>query len=97
MYAEVNLTLSRRGGVLAVPVLAVDRDGDNSGKVMVVGAGNRLENREVALGIETDHLVEVRSGLRQGDQVVLSGRSMLQPGQEVRPRQTSLSASPEVH
>ena len=103
MYAEVNLTLDLHHGVLAIPVLAVDLDPETSsgndsstpatGKVMVVTPNNRVEIRKVELGLETANRVEVRSGLNEGDMVVLSGRSGLQPGQEVRPKVTTLSAS----
>ena len=91
MYAEVNLTLDRRAGVLAIPVMAVDRSNSDSepgaaqtGQVSIVTPNNRVEKRKVTLGIESSNNVEIRSGLNEGDSVVLSGRSALQPGQEVR-------------
>jgi RND family efflux transporter MFP subunit len=92
MYAEVNLTLDRRTKALAVPVIAVDMDATNrTGQVMVVTATNHVEKRQVTLGLETANLVEVLSGLNEGDAVVLSGRSSLQAGQEVRPKATALA------
>jgi RND family efflux transporter MFP subunit len=98
MYAEVNLTLDRRNKVLAIPVIAVDLDNASSpaaqtGQVMVVTANNRVERRRVTLGIETANHVEVRSGLNEGDSVVLSGRAGLQAGQEVRPKVAAMAAS----
>src|SRR5450432_2185302 len=103
MYAEVNLTLDRRHAVLAIPVMAIDPDGGGSaqsgsrgqatGKVMIVTHNNRVETRTVSLGIETANQVEIRSGLNEGDTVVLSGRSGLQPGQEVLPKVTTMAAS----
>ena len=45
------------------------------------------------MGLETPDKIEVRSGLNEGDMVVLSGRTGLQPGQEVRPKATSLAAA----
>ncbi|HEY1496299.1 MAG TPA: efflux RND transporter periplasmic adaptor subunit [Candidatus Solibacter sp.] len=99
MYAEVNLTLDRRNKVLAIPVMAVDIDssaegqGALSGQVMIVTPNNRVEKRKVMLGLETSTTVEVRSGLNEGDSVVLSGRAALQPGQEVRPKVTTLAAN----
>jgi RND family efflux transporter MFP subunit len=93
MYAEVNLTLNRRRAALTVPVLAVDRDSETFGKVMVVMAGNRVEPRKIGLGIETAQNVEVKSGLNEGDLVVLTGRSALKAGDEVRPKVTEMSAS----
>ena len=98
MYAEVNLTLDRRDKVLAVPVMAVDRDNSDSepgaaqtGEVLIVTPNNRVEKRKVTLGIESSNNVEIRSGLNEGDSVVLTGRSTLQPGQEVRPKVTAMS------
>ncbi len=101
MYAEVNLTLEHHRAVLSVPVLAVDIDSDSgrnsgnasTGKVLVVTMNNRVEVRAIQLGIETSDKIEVRSGLNAGDAVVLSGRSGLQPGQEVRPKATTMMAS----
>lgn len=98
MYAEVNLTLDRRNQVLAIPVMAVDRDNSDSqpgspqtGQVLIVTPNNRVEKRKVTLGIESSNNVEVRSGLNEGDSVVLSGRSALQPGQEVRSKVTEMA------
>ncbi len=94
MYAEVHLTLDRRNKVLTVPVLAVD-SGDDPSKVQVVviTPGNRVEIRKVQLGLETPTKVEVKAGLNEGDMVVIGNRSGLQPGQEVRPKLTVMSAS----
>lgn len=100
MYAEVNLTLDHHAAALALPVMAVDLDEDSSsgsgsvgsGKVMVVTPNNRVEIRKIQVGLETPDKIEIRSGLNEGDVVVLSGRSGLQAGQEVRPRATRLAA-----
>jgi RND family efflux transporter MFP subunit len=92
MYAEVNLTLSERKAVLAVPITAVDSEGA-TGQVMVVTPNQRVEVRKIGLGLETADKVEVRSGLNEGDLVVIGGRSSLQPGEEVRPKVVTMSAS----
>ncbi len=91
MYAEVNLTLERRNAVLVIPIIAVDRDGDASGRVMVV-TNNLVESRRVTLGLDGAQNVEVRSGLNAAARAVLSGRSTVHPGEEVRPKITSLRA-----
>jgi RND family efflux transporter MFP subunit len=102
MYAEVNLALAQRKNVLAVPVAAVDMtssdDSDTpgptraaeSGTVMVVTPENRIEIRKVTLGMETANRVEIRSGLKLGDLVVIGNRGGLQPGQQVHPRITTI-------
>jgi len=99
MYAEVNLTLSRHTDVLAVPVTAVDVDGEGdaatkTGRVMVVTHNNRVEARKIDLGMETASEIEVLSGLNEGDMVVIGSRTGLQPGAEVKPKLTTLAASP---
>ena len=94
MYAEVDLTLDRRNAVLAIPVTAVDVDSAAAtGRVMVITPNNRVEVRTISLGIETASKVEVRSGLNEGDLVVIAGRSSLQPGEEVRPKVTTMVAA----
>ncbi|MGD1147587.1 MAG: efflux RND transporter periplasmic adaptor subunit [Thermoanaerobaculaceae bacterium] len=106
MYAEVRLNLDRREKVLAIPVTAVDLAGGEasqqpkggasgrSGQVMVVAADNRVEVRIVSLGLETADKVEVLSGLKEGDLVVISGRSSLQADQEVQPKVTVVGGAP---
>ncbi|MEP6716146.1 MAG: efflux RND transporter periplasmic adaptor subunit [Terriglobia bacterium] len=91
MYAEVDLTLQHANAVLAVPTTAVDHD-DTSTRVMVVTPGGTLEPRTVAVGLETADRVEVKSGLADGDLVVIGSRSGLQAGQRVRPKLTLVSA-----
>jgi RND family efflux transporter MFP subunit len=93
MYAEVNLTLARRDAVIAVPVMAIDEDAAGGGSVMVITPNNRVEVRKVALGLETANRVEIRSGLNDGDMVVLTGRASLKAGQEVRPKVTAMAAA----
>jgi len=104
MYAEVDLSLAQRNAVLAVPVTAVDLDDEAAqpaggtkalaqGRVMVVTPNNRVEIRRIELGLETANNVEVRSGLNEGDMVVIGGRAALQAGQEVRPKVTAMAAA----
>jgi RND family efflux transporter MFP subunit len=103
MYAEVDLRLERHNAVLAIPVTAVDLDAAPSGQgsaghmmagqVMVITPNGRVEVRKIEVGLETANSVEVRSGLNEGDMVVLSGRSGLQAGEEVRPKVTTMLAT----
>jgi RND family efflux transporter MFP subunit len=94
MYAEVHLTLDRRNRVLTIPVAAIDLGGDaSSAQVAVITSDNRVELRKVQLGLETANKVEVKSGLKEGDMVVIGNRSGLRPGEEVRPKLTTMSPS----
>ncbi len=97
MYAEVKLTLQNRSAVLSVPIAAVDRPeeqspGKNTGKVVVVTANNRLEFRNIELGLESATMVEVLAGLNDGDLVVTGTRAGLQAGQEVKPKVVDMNA-----
>jgi RND family efflux transporter MFP subunit len=85
MYAEVSLRLDERPGALAVPLDAVDRSGPQP-RVYVLDAGSAVRVIAVTTGLETDQLVEVRSGLREGEMVVVGRRGGLKEGQKVQPR-----------
>jgi RND family efflux transporter MFP subunit len=94
MYAEVDLSLDSRRGVLVVPVPAVDVGSDeSSGQVAVVTPDSHIEIRKVQLGLQTSTRVEIRSGLKEGELVVIGTRSGLQAGQEVKPKITAMAAS----
>jgi len=90
MYAEVNLTMERRDKALTIPLAAAGQS-----KVMIVTADNKVRLRDVELGIETANFVEVRSGLQEGDLVVIGNTGGLQAGQQVRPKLTAMTASKE--
>lgn len=85
MYAEAILSLKDRDNVLAIPLQAVNRTGDRT-SVYIVNQQNKIEERPVKLGLETSNYVEVISGLRENDLVVISDRSGFEPGQLVQPR-----------
>jgi RND family efflux transporter MFP subunit len=90
MYAEANLTLDHRERALAIPLMAVSMRGDKS-SVYVVNASNKIEEREVKLGIQTANRTEVIAGLHDGDLVVVGNRSQVQEGLQVTPKQIEMA------
>jgi RND family efflux transporter MFP subunit len=82
-YAEADLTLEQKTGVPAIPLQAVNHEGDKT-TVYVVDANGKIQDRPVTLGLETENSAEVVSGLNEGEQVVVSDRSGLKPGESVR-------------
>ncbi len=90
VYAEATLALDRRGDALVVPLQAVNQGTDHA-SVMVVDSGNKIENRPITLGIQTESNAEVLSGVIDGDQVVISDRSGLRPGELVHPKITEIA------
>lgn len=57
----------------------------NRKKVYLLGAGNTVEEREVRIGVSGDEWIEIVSGLKEGDRVVLSpdGKTV-RPGVKVK-------------
>lgn len=85
MYAEVALVLAHKDSVLTIPVRAVTRNGPDA-SVLAVDANNRLEERNVKLGMEGSERLEILSGLKEGDRVVIGSRSEFRPGERVNPK-----------
>lgn len=65
--ADVEVLLERRDDVLRVPAEAVTGEG----RVLLLRDGH-LEEREIETGISNWRFMEVLSGLREGDRIVLS-------------------------
>jgi RND family efflux transporter MFP subunit len=89
LYAEATITLEKKNNVLALPLQAVDQTNGRA-TVDVIDSSNMVQQREIALGMQTATDAEVLSGLRKGELVVVSDRSGLKPGQPVRPQMTNL-------
>jgi len=94
MYAEANLTLDHREKALAIPLMAVSTKADKS-SVFVVTPENKVEEREVKLGLQTANRTEVLAGLHDGDLVVVGNRSQIQQGLKVTPKQVELAKMSE--
>ncbi len=85
MYGNARLRLDRRIDVLAVPVQAISSLGE-SPAVLVVNGHNKIEERRIALGLQTPSLYEVVAGLREGERAVIGGRGRLRAGMVVDPK-----------
>jgi RND family efflux transporter MFP subunit len=85
-YAEAVMTLNQRPRALTVPLQALNH-GAQGASVLVVGRDNRVEEHQILLGVQTPNYAEVTSGLKEGEQVIVSDRSGLKPGESVRPQQ----------
>lgn len=85
MYAEVDLTLAKKDGVLVVPIQAVTRNGPDA-TVLVVNSQDRIEERKVQLGLESANEIEIVSGLSARERVVVGSRSEFRSGDKVAPR-----------
>lgn len=83
LYAEGRVTSEKRSA-LAVPEDAVEREGAN-GSLVVIRAG-RAERVRVELGIhdEQSGLIEVKSGVKEGERVILGAARSVKPGTKIR-------------
>lgn len=78
---RVQLTTPEEETVVAVPSLAVVRDGEET-SVFVV-SGGKAAKKKVELGRVNGIYQEIRSGLSVGDTLVVSGQHLLKDGQAV--------------
>ncbi len=85
LYADADLTLEHKEDIPSVPLQAVNHENDKT-TVFVVNANGEIEDRPVTLGIQTSSDAEVVAGLSEGEQVVVSDRSGLTPGEKVHPQ-----------
>ena len=90
MFASVSLTLDRKSNALVLPVEAVSRG--KSATVMLVTSDGLLEDRVIQPGLETPTKIEILSGLKEGDQVMVGSRALVRPGQHVIAKAITMSA-----
>ena len=76
MFAQVEMPVTSKGKVLAVPISAVIDSGTRQ-IVLVQLAQGRFEPREVRLGSRSDNYVEVLSGVAKGEQVVVAANFLI--------------------
>jgi RND family efflux transporter MFP subunit len=87
MYAEVNLGLRASASVLAVPVEAVE-----TGEVPSVYAvrNSTIHIIPVVTGLKTAQQEEIRSGVAEGDLVIIGRHAGLSEGDKVQPKLVTL-------
>lgn len=86
MYASVKIPLHSVAQVLTVPIQAVQLSGEGKGVALVVGAGNKLERRELTLGLQSPTVVEVMSGVAENEAVVFGSLDQYKPGEVIAPK-----------
>jgi RND family efflux transporter MFP subunit len=83
MYAEVHLHLADRPNVMSVPVDAVDGLGTSVEQAYVVRNGV-VHVVQVTTGLQTPTRLEILSGLKAGDQVIVGRHSGLSEDEKVQ-------------
>ena len=72
MNVSVKIVVAQRRNVVEVPLEAVADHGIAGHSVTVVGPGGKTSLRRVTLGLADNKQVEIRSGLRPGERVLLT-------------------------
>jgi len=86
MYASVKIPLHSVANILALPVQAVQSAGEGKGTVLVVDHVNKIENRNVTLGLQSATEVEITSGLQENEMVIFGAQGQYKPGEVVSPK-----------
>jgi HlyD family secretion protein len=79
---EVTILIVERRNVLVVPRAAVREDGGK--RYVFVVRGDRIEHREISVGIASASKYEVLSGLQLNDRIALPGDHNLRDGMTIR-------------
>lgn len=92
-FAKVRMGRARAEPALLINERAVGTD-QSKKFVMVVGADNKANYREVSLGASVNGLRVVTTGLKPGEQIVVNGLQRIRPGSLVAPQQMTMALTP---
>lgn len=92
MYANVTLLANSRPDALTVPVTSILRS-ENKTSLLVLDANDRVQVRQVKLGVESSNRAEVLSGVNEGERVIVGNLGAYQAGEVVKPRPAIFAAA----
>jgi RND family efflux transporter MFP subunit len=87
MTAKVEIALRGKSGpekIPIIPIAAVSRLGTGEQVVWILGGDQTVRHRAVTLGTPAADGVEIVSGLKSGDRIVVAGTAFLHEGMKVR-------------
>jgi membrane fusion protein, multidrug efflux system len=85
MFVRARIDEGTQANAILVPQRGVTRDQAGRPMALVVGAGNKVERRQLAAEREIGDAWLVTSGINAGDQVIIEGLQKIRPGAEVKP------------
>jgi RND family efflux transporter MFP subunit len=95
LFARVQLLVSGEYSAILIEDRAVNTD-QSQKYVLLLGANNEIEYRQVKLGRVIDGLRIVREGLKPGDVIVVNGAQRVHPGVTVTPQRVTMGADAAV-
>ena len=96
MYANVKIFGGAKTNILVIPMEALIRTGRNERVIVALGEG-RFEARMVNAGIESDDWVEIASGLKAGEEVVVSGQFLIDSEASIKASINRMSKQDEMN
>jgi RND family efflux transporter MFP subunit len=93
MYATVKIPLHSAAKVLTLPIQAVQSGEAGKGTVLLVDGSNKIETRNVLLGLQSASDVEIMSGLQENETVIFGAQGQFKNGELVSPKLVVPSAS----
>ncbi|MGO4711195.1 efflux RND transporter periplasmic adaptor subunit [Bradyrhizobium sp. 2TAF24] len=93
-FARVRMGHAESQQALVISERAIGTDQDKK-FVMVIGADNKANYREVKLGETSEGLRMIAGGLKAGERIVVNGLQRVKPGSVVEPTQVSMDGSGE--
>ncbi len=91
MYASIVMALHQTEDVVAIPLQALS-SGDKP-VVMLVNRQGKLEERPVSVGLRTADQAEIKTGLVEGDRVVMGDRGGLRTGDTVSVKEMDVASA----
>ena len=76
MFGKVSIYAGAKDNIIVIPREAVIRTGSDERVILAKGEG-RFEPRQIVAGIESGDWIEVKSGLEEGEDVVVSGQFLI--------------------
>jgi RND family efflux transporter MFP subunit len=92
MYADVVLEANSKADALTIPITAVSR-AESHTTVLIVDSKNRVQTREVQLGIESPNRAQILGGLHEGERVIVGNLGSYQAGESVRPKHAAFTTA----
>ena len=92
MFMDVEIYGGPKRDVLAIPLQAVIDDGHEKRVVKVLKDG-RFQVAKVVTGMETQGIVEILSGLNEGDRIVTSGQFLIDSESQIQSNLRRLMSS----
>jgi membrane fusion protein (multidrug efflux system) len=90
-YGRARFVVETKAGALLVPQRAVT-ELQNLYSLAVVGAGNKVEFRNVKVGPRVDSLWVIEEGLKPGEKVIVEGLQKARDGAVVSPKPAAVAA-----